>query len=279
MDKKIYYVAGLPRSGSTLFMNILNQNPEFHGTASSGLIDVLVNARDTFDNNPFFKAMSEDENNARRHGALRALMQGYFAGVSEPVCFDKNRTWPRAFELLSWLYGKENVKMIICVRDMRDILASFEALHRKTEASGSSTTQTRTAPLHSMTSLGRAEFLMGDDQVVGSARAFLLDAITRGWGDNMYCLDYDHLCSEPAKVMDSIYEFLGEQRFEHDFDNVETVTKEDDRIHGFVGLHDIRAKVEPQPPRWPEIYDNTVITHPWWVGFAKTATFWRPQQT
>jgi sulfotransferase len=40
MKQKIFFNSTLPRSGSTLLQNIMGQNPEFHVTPTSGLIDV-----------------------------------------------------------------------------------------------------------------------------------------------------------------------------------------------------------------------------------------------
>jgi sulfotransferase len=274
MEKKVYFVSGLPRSGSTLFVNILNQNPNFHATGSSGLIDVIKNVRDTFEVNPFFKAMTEEENMERRKGAIQGVIQGYFAGTDKPICFDKNRLWPGMMEMLCFLYGKENVKVICCMRDIRDILASFEVLHRKT-AHGGSTSQERGNPLLNSTSLGRAVFLMENSEVVGFAKNCLLDAIQRGFSDQMFCLDYDYLTNKPEECMKKVYNFIDQEYYEHDFDNVEAVTIEDDRVHGFKDLHKIRSKVEPQEPKWPIVYDSMTLTAPWWKELEKSCQFWR----
>jgi sulfotransferase len=45
--------------------------------------------------------------------------------------------------------------------------------------------------------------------------------------------------------MQQIYAFLGEPYFEHDFENVQQVTQEDDTVHGYKGMHDIRPQVRP----------------------------------
>ncbi len=40
--KKIYFLSGLPRSGSTVLAAILSQNPSIHATSTSNLLDTLV---------------------------------------------------------------------------------------------------------------------------------------------------------------------------------------------------------------------------------------------
>ena len=40
-SKKINVICGLPRSGSTLLCNILNQNPDFHASSTSPLAQTL----------------------------------------------------------------------------------------------------------------------------------------------------------------------------------------------------------------------------------------------
>ena len=274
MNKTIHFVAGLPRSGSTLFVNILNQNPEFHATGSSGLVGAMTGVVNAFDELPFFKAMEEQENLTRRKGALLGMMQGYFADTDKPVCFDKNRNWPAKMEMLKWLLGDENVKVICCMRDIRDVLASFEILHRKTSASGT-TTQAKAHPVESSTAVGRASILMRDTEVIGSAKNILIDALSRGHAQNMFCLDYHDLCGDPEGTMRKVYSFLGHDYYQHDFDNVEAVTVEDDRVHGFKDLHKIRPKVEPQGSKWDIIYDDVTFQTPFWQSIEKSALFWR----
>ena len=50
-DKRIYFLVGLPRSGSTLLANILAQHPRIHVTPTSGVVDMLVTVRNGWDRN------------------------------------------------------------------------------------------------------------------------------------------------------------------------------------------------------------------------------------
>jgi len=44
--------------------------------------------------------------------------------------------------------------------------------------------------------------------------------------------------------LSKVYAYLGLPEFEHDFNNVPQVTREDDEAYGIPGLHEIRPRVE-----------------------------------
>src|SRR3954469_64456 len=47
--KSIHFIGGMPRAGSTILGNILAQNPRFHVTPTSGVIEALLTLRTAFD--------------------------------------------------------------------------------------------------------------------------------------------------------------------------------------------------------------------------------------
>jgi sulfotransferase len=93
MNKRIYFLAGLPRSGSTLLANILAQNPQFHVTPTSGIVDMLVQVRNAWDHNDAFQAADRTLNQAIKENVLRAMLEAYFSHTPRPICIDKNRFW------------------------------------------------------------------------------------------------------------------------------------------------------------------------------------------
>lgn len=271
--KRLYFIAGLPRSGSTLLSNILAQNPDVHATASSGTLDVLRAIRDVCDKGSFFQAMPHEERDQVKLDMLRGALAGRFRSHEGKFCFDKNRGWLTAFEMMSTVMGRENLKAVVCVRDLRDVLASFEKLYRKTSET-SKTSQEAVAFIGHRTAVGRAEFILGPKEPLGYAMDVVRDAVTRGWSDHMLLVDYDKLCMDPQGTMDRIYKFIGEETFEHDTSNVKQVTQEDDTLHSFVGLHDIRPEVRPQEPQWPNVYDKAVTATPFWGRVTEGARWW-----
>jgi sulfotransferase len=61
MVQKIYYQSSLPRSGSTLFQNIMAQNPDFYVTPTSGVLELVYAVRNNYTNSPEFKAQDPQE--------------------------------------------------------------------------------------------------------------------------------------------------------------------------------------------------------------------------
>lgn len=274
MDKRIYFLAGLPRSGSTLLANILAQNPRMYVTPTSGIVDMLVQVRNSWDRNDAFQAANRQLSEEIKERVLKAMLQAYFAHAAQPVCIDKNRYWSEFLEMGAALVGgRDKVKVIVTVRDLRDVLASFENLYRKTSALGQLHQEANLA-LKFKTALGRVETFIDDGQPVGRAYNAIRDAVTRGWADRMHFVEYDALTQSPKETLEGLYRFLGEEGYEHDFDNVEQVTFEDDFVYGFKDLHQIRAQVKPQGPQWPQMFDDAVFQSPAWQNIQNAATFW-----
>ena len=68
----IFYQSSLPRAGSTLLQNIIGQNPEFHVTPTSGMIDMMLGARIGYNGNHEAKA-----------GDMKQWKEGFYAFCRE----------------------------------------------------------------------------------------------------------------------------------------------------------------------------------------------------
>jgi sulfotransferase len=275
MTKRIYLLAGLPRSGSTLLANILAQNPDVHVTPTSGIVDMLVQVRNAWDMNDAFQATERAKCAAAKERVMRAMLQAYFADTHRPVCVDKNRFWAEYLEMAAMLLGgRDHVKVIVTVRDLRDVLASFERLYRNTVAAG----QVQVDPaviVKFRTAAGRLETFLDASQPVGRAYLAIRDAMTRGWTDRMHFVDYQDLTRQPKHTLERLYEFLREKPHQHDFERIEQVTIEDDFVYGFKDLHQIRSQVRPQAPQWKQVFDDNVFQTPTWAELERVAFFWQ----
>jgi sulfotransferase len=257
---EIHFISGLPRSGSTLLANLLAQNPRFHSTATSGILEILFLVRNGWDKVLEFRAaVDRAENEAEKVRVLRGILQAYHGERGRPVVFDKSRSWLAHLELAEKLLGRP-AKVLVPVRDVREVLASFERLWRSSSATGQ-VAQEANNYAEFQTVEGRCDVWMRRDQPVGLALNRIKDALHRGFADRMHFVRFEQLTQNPGPTLRAIYDFLGEPWFEHDFNNVAQVTAEDDRVFGFPDLHTIRSKVEPVPIRWPEVLGQAGQRH------------------
>ena len=254
MNKTYFFTNGTPRSGSTLIQNILAQNPKFHATETSGLLDTLFSIRNTWDKHIEHQAAPNPD---RLQNVLKGIMKGYFDDIEQNTIFVKSRGIVAYIEFLENIL-EQKIKILVPVRPVIDILTSFEKLYRET-------VKTRQPPgeaenyFQFQTVEGRCEYWLRPDQVVGLSLSRIEDSIRRGFRDRLHFIDFNRLTNNPKRTMLEVYNFLGEEWFEHNFDHVEQVTHENDNTHGFIGLHTIRNKVEPVKSRALEILGKDIV--------------------
>jgi sulfotransferase len=257
MNPSLYFVAGLPRSGSTLLLNLLGQNPAHHVTPTSGLIELFVQIKNRWPEFVEFKAEGLEKVKPRVLGALRGLILGYFdseLGAGKTV-FDKSRGWLQYVEPLEETLQRR-VKVIVTLRDVRAIVASFEKLYRGRsieyrEPSDEAFFQCQTVE-------GRADVLLSPKSVLGLTIARLRDALARGLGDRLVIVPYRALTTCPQETLGHLHKVLELPQFDYDPLNVAQLTREDDHFHG-MPLHTIRSRVEPpeQAP-WHGVLPNSL---------------------
>lgn len=242
--KNFFFISGLPRSGSTLLCNILAQNPElFVSRATSGCHDVLFNIRNQWDNLIEHRAEGVDYERLRR--ILGVVINNYH-DTDKKLIVDKGRGWLSLIEMAEFILG-HTPKILVPVRDLSEILCSFEKLWR------SSTGKTqwnfeKEDYFRAQTVEGRCEIWAGNNQPVGLAYNRVKDAISRGYGKRLLFVEFDELTCNPSGTMQAVYDYLGLPYHKHDFNNVQQVTKEDDEgVHRIPNLHTIRSVVAPVP--------------------------------
>jgi len=215
MSKKFYFVTGLPQSGSTLITNILSQNPEIHGEPISSLsvnISFLNQNWSRLEQNRIYP------NEDAKIGSIKGLMDGYYSHVKKPIIIDNDRNWIPLIGIMEKLL-QEKIKMIVCVRNPAEILASLEKI-RKENSLFSSKVDFELGPKSNIAS--RCYYYSSPEGDLGVSHRNLNDAIIMGYLDRFLFVDYTNFCNMPKAQTKRIYEFLDLPQFDHDFDNIET---------------------------------------------------------
>lgn len=253
--KQIFFISGLPRSGSTLLCNILAQNPDFFvSKATSGCIEILFSIRNQWDR--ITEHQAEGINREQLRNVLKGTLNSYHL-TDKNIIFDKGRGWLSMIETLEFTLNKP-VKLICTVRNINEILASFEGLWRNTTGQSQWNIEQNNYE-KSLTVKGRAELWSEAGQPLGDAFNRLKDAVDRGYKDRLYFMEFDDLTYYPKETMKNIYNFLELKYYEHDFNNVPQYTKEDDdNIHRIKDLHTIRPIVKPVPLKAYDILGSEV---------------------
>jgi sulfotransferase len=239
----LHFIAGMPRSGSTLLATILRQNPDMHATITSPMgslferLHQAMGARSDYD-----ELLTE----VKRVNLLAGLFASYYMDVDKLVIFDTHRMWCARMPALARLFP--NAKVIACVRDPAWVLDSFERLYQQNPLlSPKMFTPEQSATLHT-----RVEAMAAAAGSVGFAYDAVAEAYYGPHRGNLIVIDYDEFCRDPAAALAMIYDALDLHPFAHQFDNVGSAAIEldadrFDRPFGTPGLHTIRPKVEALP--------------------------------
>lgn len=216
--KTVHFCAGLPRSGSTVLMNILQQNPSIFTTGTCALTKIIQDLTVKSRYNESFQAMHAQNADDAMYGLIQGATRGWFDGLTDkPVVISKNRGWAQ----LHHLYP--NSKFIVTVRDIRDIAESFDKINDKIKA------------LHTFGDDGKMYGAMSEDEKYNyhfqTSNAFsislyqdmprLMELWMNGYSNKIKFVRYEDFLDNPDQQLNDIYKFLNLPLYKHDLYNIE----------------------------------------------------------
>jgi len=118
--KDIFFLHGLPRAGNTLFSSIMNQNPDVAVTANSICADMMgelfmLKHTDIFKNYPDHKSFDN---------VAKSVFENYYRDWKQDYIIDR-APWGFPINLKFLKETRSNVKIILLVRDVIEVLGSF----------------------------------------------------------------------------------------------------------------------------------------------------------
>ena len=232
--KNIHFIAGLPRSGSTVLSSILNQNPRFQASISGPLMRYLRAIIQESTTQGGYRTECDDE---KRKKIMMGIVDNYYDNPEKEVCFHTNRGTPLLFHTIKDMYP--DAKLILCVRDVVQVLNSFEWLIRKQPYEFT----TMFSSDEGINVYSRAETILNGGRTVGFAYNALKQGITSEHKSSIMIIEYEKLAKNPEFIMKTLYNFIGEPYFDHDFNDVEESYPEFDEEVNLKNLHTTRKKV------------------------------------
>jgi sulfotransferase len=242
MDKTYHFLAGLPRSGNTLLSAILNQNPNVYSSPLSPLPTLMWGYAESC--NYMEQINRNEENGKRAEELLSSFFKTFYKDVDKPVIIDREKDWgtPANLDLIK-RYVTPNPKIIITVRNILEIIASFVAmdanyLKNDTANSGLYINNYRSSKDTV------AEYLMRPNGDIDKALLSLASAFYPENKGIFHIVEYNDLMLKPEETMSGIYEFLEMPEYKHNFKKIEKIESDNDTKVGLPStLHDVRKSL------------------------------------
>lgn len=239
MPEKFVFLAGLPRTGSTLLSSILEQNPRIHSRGSSPVAGLMETVEKEINKSELFQADPKVDD---AKNVVASVLPNYYATCSKEVVLDKNRSWVARTGSIEYYFGRRNI--IVMHRPIDEILASFLKLIKQNPDNTYD---------KSLKNAGR------DVNDVNRC-LHIIDTILRGLAikileikdlDNVLMVSYKDITQNTEETLEKIYTFIGEPAFAHDLDNIQHKHRErDQEVYGIGNLHEVRSTVSvTSPPR------------------------------
>jgi len=254
--KTIHYAIGLPRSGSTLLMNILQQNPDIFTSSTCPTTYLLEGANQAAGNVSEFIAMEQDTLSKCLTNYVKQGTQGWFSAMTDkPIVFSKSRGWDRYLNFLFHAY--ENPKFIVIVRDLRDIICSFEKLFHKYPHVNMGS---REDPIHMLPFDKRIELWCTDRGGNLGLPLYNMPHIFE-WmqkrPSNFFLMRFEDFNHDPTYTLQQIYKWLGLPYFNHDLNNVPQATQyEHDTAYRALVTHKTEPRVRKLESSWPKMMNS-----------------------
>ena len=260
MTKTYHFMAGLPRSGSTVLSALLNQNPQVYASPQTDLVGMLYELESKIPGYESYRAKLMHPNFA---SVLYSMADAFYAPIDKPVVIDKNRGWgtPYNWDNLS-LYVNPNGKVIITMRPILDVIASFIRVAQQThKATGSMPYLHENIWVTHYRDVidAQADNIMAANGEMDRA-IFSIANLLKNNADRVCMVWFDDLLTKPVETMDRISEFLEIDKFKYNFNNIKAVDNHDDLAgYGMLGLHDVNKKLERPKTDASKILSDYVV--------------------
>lgn len=274
--EKYYFMAGLPRSGSTLLSSILNQNPRIHSGPNSPVLPVMWNIINTLNADEMSAAYPKPQ---QYQSMVWNTIEHYYEDVSKPIVIDKNRAWAAHVQILDSVMDPDNdeIKIIVPVRNLDEILASFISMCNRNPFHINGTVNFIDRELIKRGSLlndeNRCLFLATQGGILGDSLEAIKNLLMEGKQKLLHFVEYEDLVNSPEETMRNLYDFLGEEYYEHDFNNIKNKIRENDEFYGFADMHEVRETIGKSGIDPMEVLPETIYQQ------SQGQEFWRQIET
>jgi len=256
--KSYFFLAGLPRAGSTLLGSILYQNPDIYVSPTSPLLEFLVSFDVIFKRSPIYNAFPKDDFRIR---TLSRICDDWYSDIDSPIVIDKGRGWPGAIQYAELLTN--NIKIICSVRSVLEILSSWIILNKKSPNSFiDNALKQMNLPL---TDDNCCDLLMQEGRGPVEQSLFSIKEGMRIQNEGLsnhnnflHFVEYDDLVSDTQSTISKIYDFIGLPVYNHRYENIKNSPEEND-IYGMPTMHKVRPTILKEENNPEKVLSKKII--------------------
>lgn len=274
-SKNFYFMAGLPRAGSTLLSSILNQNPRFYSGPSSPVLSTMFTIEHHIMNDELYHGYPKPE---QIHQIISNVIRQFYSDVDCEVIIDKNRAWTARVPYIEGYIGQQ-AKIICPVRDIDEILTSMIMMIRRNPyKEGNARINFIDEQLIKLNipinDDNRCEYIAGPDGILGQSLSAIMEGFNQGFGDRIHFVEYRDLVKTPEKTLKKLYDFLGEEYYEHEFNNLQNQNREKDmNTYGLADMHEVRSELKNTAPKPLDVLSSYVLEKCNGMDFWRTNSF------
>lgn len=248
MSKKYFFLAGLPRSGNTLLSSILNQNPDIQVSANSN-ISFIMHYLNNLHNDLNTKNFPDTKS---LNNLIKSVLDSYYQNWECKYIIDRG-PWgtPDNLNILQ-NYLQNEVKIIVTVRDIVEILASFLRLNLTDILNermvqeinyGGRFNETYKSDIELY-----CELLMAPNGQIEKHLLSLYNLLKEENKKYLHILEYNDLVNNPQESIQEIYKFLNIKYYNnHNFKKIEQFNVNgvyyNDEVY-IKNLHNLKEKIE-----------------------------------
>ena len=251
MNKKIFFLMALPRSGNTLFASLMNQNPNLVCTANSITLEImkdlfLLKETDVFHNFPDHRSLDN---------VMDSVYDHYYQHWPQQYIIDRGPVMTPGNLAVMQRHFKQPIKCIIIWRDLMDVLASYIKWFEN-------------EPTAFPNKYGKQNIeeklmmLMNKDGGIAKELIAIENALKPEHKHMIHLIRYEQLVTEPEKTLRSIYNFLEIDYFPHYFNNLKQISinglSYDDRVVG-TNMHTIKTEMKLEENPYKKLIPQSII--------------------
>jgi sulfotransferase len=256
MNKTYYFMAGLPRSGSTLLKSIIDQNPNIHANPVSPVMELMYWNDHYFTDSEQYLGYPKPKS---AHKIISSIIDNYYFDTEEPIVIDHCRAWSNNIERIK-TYITPNPKIICPVRNVLEVLTSFITMVHRNSDQVSFIDQHLIEKGFPVNDDNRCDYLMSKEGIVEQALWAQSQAFIRGDDKkNLLMVEYDDLVNCSDETMRRIYEFLELDYYQHDFGNVENKHREIDDQWYLKDMHHVRKEVKKKSKKPEDVLSSYIL--------------------